>query len=87
MSFQESLKRLRDAAELHPDDPRHRGRGNERLVHQRDLVELLRAHDRLDAEVRLMYPPHIAMLKEAVERLRPALEDVSETLIIMRPAR
>jgi hypothetical protein len=36
-----------------------------RIVARRDLVDILRQFDRLDAEARLGYPPHIAQLADA----------------------
>lgn len=86
MALHEALMRLRDAAQQHPTDHRHYGNGYGRLVQQRDLVEVLRAFDRLDDEARMMYPPHVAMLRDVIGRLQPVLGDLNVALERMRPA-
>jgi hypothetical protein len=83
MAFNHTLDRLRDAASQHPTSPEQRGlRPGRRIVGWRDLAELLRDHDRLDAAARLGYPPHIDALVDAatiaLTRLPPG--EVSDRL-------
>lgn len=95
--FHQILKRLRDAALQFPASEIQRGRGENRIVRRVDLAELLHHYDRLDAEARLGYPPHIAMLADASEKvievakrnpdkeLRSAIEELSHALQLARP--
>lgn len=64
-NFFNALARLRDAAARYPVSRGHAGNGNTRTVERRDLAELLHHFDRLDAEGRMGYPPHIAQLADA----------------------
>jgi hypothetical protein len=63
MSFAKTLERLRFAMRgtIHPDEPVR--------VTARDLNDLLRDHERLDADARLAYPAHV---KDAREKLAAA---------------
>lgn len=89
MAFDESLKRLREAAQDHPVDGRHRHHSHPdaRVVRRRDLDELLRHFDRADAESRMTYPPHRAQLAQALARLTPVMEELEQALHRMGPPR
>jgi hypothetical protein len=61
LTFHNTLRRLRAAAEERqpgvPEAIRH--------VRRDDLRELLHHFDRLDAEARIGYPPHVKMVADA----------------------
>lgn len=73
MSFHNTLQRLRGAVETNPPQERQRGLGTRSIVEVRDLAELLYHFDRLDAESRMGYPPHIKELADAAEKALPLL--------------
>lgn len=75
MSFSNVLDRLRDAAKHVPDNYRQRGMGTSRIVEVKDLAELLRHFDRLDAEARMGYPLHIKELADAATKAVAELQD------------
>ena len=67
MSFHKVLERLREVTQ-EPLPEKQRGLGTRRIVEVRDLAELLHHFDRLDAEARMGYPPHIKELADAAEK-------------------
>ena len=87
MGFDQTLKRLRDAARDDPLDNRCRAGRDSRVVSQRDLVALLQHFDRVDGEARMAFPPHRAQLAEVIGRLSPLLEELDHALHRMGPAR
>ena len=75
MSFKNTLDRLREAAENPPVSHKQRGLGTLRIVELRDLAELLHHFDRLDAEARMGYQPHIKELADAATKAISELRD------------
>jgi hypothetical protein len=67
MGFHHVLQRLRGVLDAENLPPGQRGLGTRRIIEARDLAELLHHFDRLDAEARLGYPPHIEQLADAAE--------------------
>jgi len=83
MSFADTLKRLHEQAHAQQLTV---------SVHVRDLRELLLYFDRLDADARLHYPPHVEMLANAAEKalalLHPHQEqhdELERALALARP--
>lgn len=78
MSFAALIQRL----EVSMEDRRYR-QGDHVMVLGRDLEEALRQFKRLDAASRLMYEPHLKLMRAATETLRTAVGHAAHVLNTM----